>query len=149
MLSTLTFFVPMLVYYTFEAAYNIPSPTYGTWHYPVNNVIELPPENPKEKLLVIGFEIAKKASDAKRTFFRAKAPEGFELGELYYHFINDYNELHPETLIEYVDEEYEPNEWLFKMKRKWYESKIVLDPSASIRDNGIKENTVIICERIT
>ena len=148
MLSTLTFFVPMLVYYTFDAAYNIPSPVYSTWYYPVNNTIDLPPENPKEKLLVIGFELSKKALDAKTTFFRAKAPEGIELGELYYHFINDYNELHPETPIEYIDKEYEPDEWLFRMKRKWYQSKLFLDPLISMRDNDIKENTVIVCERI-
>ncbi len=149
MMSTLAFFVPMLVYYTFEAAYSIPSPVYSTWYYPVNSTIDLPPENPKEKLLVIGFELAKKGTDLKRTFFRAKAPEGFELGELYYFFINDYNELHPETPIEYVDEEHEPNEWLFKMKKKWYESKVILDPLISMRNNEIKENTVIICERVT
>jgi hypothetical protein len=149
MMSTLTFFVPMLVSYTFEAAYSIPSPAYSTWYYPINSAIELPPDNPREKLLIIGFELSKKATDLKRTFFRAKAPEGIELGELFYHFINDYNELHPDTPIEYIGDEYEPSEWLFKMKRHWYQSQIILDPTLSMRDNSIVENTVIICERVS
>lgn len=148
MMSCLAFFIPMLVYYTFEAAYSIPAPVYSTWYYPVNNPIDLPPDNPREKLLVIGFELTKKSIDTKRTYFRAKAPEGIELGELFYHFINDYNELHPETPIEFVNEEYEPNEWLFILKRKWYQKKKILDPLMSIRDNDIRENTVIICDRI-
>jgi hypothetical protein len=148
MMSTLTFFIPMLVWYTFDAADRIPSPDYTTWLYPVNNPIDLPADNPREKLLVIGFEISKSVRDIRKNYFRAKAPENIKLGELYYHFINDYNELNPQTPIEFSDRGFEPHEWLFRMKRRWYQSQMVLDPTISIRDNDVKENTVIICDRI-
>jgi hypothetical protein len=148
MLSAVAFFVPMLVWYSFDAAYKIPAPVYTTWYYPIGSTIDLPPDNPKEKLLVIGFELAKKSADIKRTYFRAKSPEGLELGELYYHFINDYNELHPETPIEITNNDQEPYEWLFRMKNKWYQYNSILDPTISIRDNGIRENTVILCDRV-
>jgi hypothetical protein len=98
-------------------------------------------------LLVIGFEIAKKITDVKRTFFRAKAPENIYFGDLYYFFINDYNELQSETPIEFCTDK-EPCEWVFRLKRKWYQGERVLDPGRTVKDNGIKENSVIICERI-
>lgn len=148
MMSTLAFFIPVLVVHTFQAAYEIPPPLYSTWAYPVNQALDLPPENPREKILVIGFEIRKKYTDAKRTYFRAKAPEYMQLGELYYFFINDYNELQSETPIEFADKQYEPYEWWFRKKTRWYERQHIFDPSLSVKDNGIKENTVIVCERI-
>lgn len=148
MLSTLGFFVPVLVYKTFSAAFAIPAPVYNTWLYPVDEPIGLPEDDPREKLLVIGFEISKKPGDNKRTYFRAKAPENIYLGDLFYFFLNDYNELHSETQIQFVDQKYEPYQWLFRFKTKWYQSQKILDPAATVKDNGVKENSVIICDRV-
>ena len=146
MMSTLAFFIPVLFMAAFNAAYTIPPPEYNTWFYP-DTPIGLPEEDPREKLLVIGFEIAKKLADTKRTYFRAKAPENIYLGDLFYFFINDYNELQSETPIEFCINQ-EMCEWVFRLKTKWYQRERVLDPSRKVRDNGIEENSVIICERI-
>lgn len=148
LMSTITFFIPFLFMQTFEAAYGIPAASYKTWEYPLHQRIEVPDEKPGEKLLVIGFEIAKKEGDVKRTYFRAKAPETMMLGELYYHFINDYNEVQSETAISYTDEGGEPYGWCFRRKPKWYQLQRILDPDMSVRENDIKENTVIICDRV-
>jgi hypothetical protein len=146
--SMLSFFIPILVLQTFNAAFNIPPAAFITWSYPLNQQMDLPDENPGEKLYVIGFEIAKKNSDVNKTYFRAKAPEGMKLGELYYFFINDYNELQSETPIEFATNDFDAYEWWFRRKPKWYEGQRILNPDITIRENGIKENTVIICERI-
>lgn len=148
MMSTLVFFIPVLFMQTFRAAYDIPPPVYSTWTYPVNQIIDLPPENPRDKIVVIGFELRKKFKDTRRTYFRAKGPDNMELGQLYYFFINDYNDLHSETAIEFADKNQVADEWWFRKKTKWYQSTYVLDPSLSMNDNDIVENTVIICERI-
>lgn len=142
----LAFFVPVSLFYTFEAAYNIPNPVFASWIYPIHQQIDLPDEKPNEKLLVIAFEIAKKTSSPLKTNFRAKGPETMKLGDLYYHFINDYNELHSETTIEY-EKNHESHEWWFRIKPKWYQSNRILDPELTIRENKIRENTTIICER--
>lgn len=147
LLSSLFFFVPMLLLFTFDAAYDIPAPLYNTWQYPTNNPIELPDERENEKLYVIGFEIPKKLIDEKRTYFRAKAPEDMILGDLFYHFINDYNDQFSETPIEYMNKTIVPA-WVFRTKPKWYNFSKILDPKLSVDKNGIRENTVIICERI-
>jgi hypothetical protein len=146
--SLVSFFIPILVIHTFNAAYKIPTAVFPTWSYPLNQQIEIPDENPNERLYVIGFEIAKKYIDTKKTYFRAKAPEGMKLGELYYFFINDYNELQSETTIEYASKDFDAYEWWFRKKPKWYQRQRILNPDISVRENGIKENTVIICERI-
>jgi len=146
--SLISFFIPVLVVHTFNAAYRIPQAMFPTWSYPLNQQIDLPDEGPNEKLYVIGFEIAKKSTDLKKTYFRAKAPEGMKLGDLYYFFINDYNELQSETPIEYATKDFDVFEWWFRRKPKWYQQQRILDPNVTMRENGIKENTVIICERI-
>lgn len=146
--STLLFFVPLLFFHSFQAAYAIPDAVFRTWQYPVGQPIELPEDNPREKLLVTGFEIAKKASDRKKTYFRARAYETMKLGDLFYHFINDYNDLHRDTTIEYTDREHEPYEWCFYKKGKWYQLQTILNPEFTIRESGIRENSVIICERV-
>jgi hypothetical protein len=148
MLSTFAFFIPVLFVHTFQEAYSIPPPLYNTWLYPVDKSLNLPDDDPREKLLVIGFEIAKKSTDKERTYFRAKAPESIYLGDLYFFFLNDYNELQSETPIQILDNRNEPFEWVFRLKTKWYQSQKVLDPSLTVKDNGIKENSVIICDRI-
>jgi len=148
MLSTFAFFVPVLFVHTFKEAYNIPAPVYNTWAYPMDSSIGLPDDDPREKLLVIGFEIGKKITDNKRTYFRAKAPENIYLGDLYYFFLNDYNELQSETPIQIFNKRNEPFEWVFRKKKKWYQAQKVFDPSLSVKDNDIRENTVIICDRI-
>ena len=146
LLCTLFFFIPLLLLHTFDAAIDIPAPIYGSWAYPINNPIELPDEKEGEHLYVIGFEIPKKFTDAKRTYFRAKAPEDMLLGDLFYHFMNDYNDLHSETPIEYITSG-SVQEWIFRTKPKWFNFSKILNPEFTVKQNRIKENTIIICER--
>lgn len=148
LMSMLAFFIPLTVLYTFEAAYDIPESQFPLWQYPLNNPIELPDEKANEKILVIAFELSKNSTVATKTNFRAKGPETMKLGDLIYHFINDYNDFQNETPIEYADNEYSPHKWGFRIKSKWYKRHRILNPELTIRENMIKENTVIICERI-
>lgn len=147
-MSMLAFFIPLSVYHCFEAAYSIPQSRFPLWQYPLNNPIELPDEQPNEKVLVIAFEASKKNTDKTKTNFRAKGPETMKLGDLYYHFINDYNEFQSETPIQFTENDHSPNEWWFRVKPKWYQRQRILDPELTVRENRIRENAVIICERI-
>jgi hypothetical protein len=147
LISTISFFIPFLFMHMFEAACSIPAADYKTWQYPADP-IDLPDENPREKILIMGFEIAKKSTDKSKTFFRARGPEGMLLGDLYYHFMNDYNDDQSETPIEYSVNNHEAYTWWFRLKTKWYQFSKILNPEVSMRENGIKENSVIICERI-
>jgi hypothetical protein len=70
------------------------------------------------------------------------------LGELYYHFINDYNEQQSETPIQYARRDGDADNWCFRTKPKWYTTSKFLNPYETVEQNHIKENTVIICERV-
>jgi len=69
---------------------------------------------------------------------------------VFYHFINDYNEVQSETPIEFHynrEEQDQTHAWYFRTKPKWYTFSRILDPFQTVDNNKIKENTVIICER--
>ena len=146
LLSVIPFLIPLFFAKSFEAATDIPQAAFNVWEYPVGQNLDLPPENPNEKVFDIVFEIPKKATDVKKTYFRALAPENMALGELFYFFINDYNSQQNETPIEITDNKKQPIVWWFREKRKWYQFNKVLTPFDSIKYNGVIKNSVIICE---
>lgn len=150
LVSTFSFFIPLLFMYTFEAAWAIPPATFKTWQYPLDAPsLEMRGEQPGEKLLAVYFELANSPTDKGKNKFTATAPEHMTLGELYYHLINHYNEVRSETPIVFEDLSHESFHWWFRRKRKWYQLERVLDPEVSFRDNRIKESAVIVCERIS
>ena len=72
-----------------------------------------------------------------------------QFGRLFYFFLIDYNERHPESPIEIVDvESKNPSEWIFYFKPNWYSSLKHIDITNTVDGNHIKENTVIICKRV-
>jgi hypothetical protein len=147
-MSTLFFFVPMLFQKTLDAALSIPPKIYTPWYYPIDQNLAIPDEDPRERILVIGFEMTKNQHQSTPTYFRAKAPENIKLGDLFYFFIQDYNELNAETPITITDENNRPFQFLFKKKAKWYQSSKFFNPERNFRENGILENTIIIAERV-
>ncbi len=144
--AALFFTIPYLVHLCFRLVMSIPYPVYTNWEYPLNHPLDPPEDNQSEKLLVIGFELPKTLASTSRTYFRGKTPESIHLGDMFYHFINDYNELQSETPIQIADERNEPLVWFMRLKPKWYQRSKVLNPNVTVRENGIKENSVIICE---
>ena len=62
----------------------------------------------------------KKLNEPHFTNFRAKAPRDMEFGQLFYYFINDYNERHPNGKIEFADKNLSAYGWIFYQKPAWY-----------------------------
>jgi hypothetical protein len=142
------FIIPWFVNQTFLSAITIPPRVLKQWYYPYNEEIEEPDEDKLKHLLVISFEFPKQLSDKHHTNFRAKAPVDMEMGELFYYFINDYNERHPHDQIDFLREEGRPCGWVFCKKPHFYTIQPrYIDAEKTIFNNGIKENDVIICNR--
>jgi Type VI secretion system, TssN len=147
--SVLLFIIAYFIYYTFMAAVNVPMKIYKQWYYPVHEEIEDPEESKLKNMLVISFEFQKKMTEKHFTNFRAKAPADMEFGQLFYYFINDYNERHPNGRIEFVDAQTEPYGWVFYKKPKWYTINTkYIDAGNTFFMNHVKENDVIICSRV-
>lgn len=147
--SILFFLVPFLIQHTFKKAADIPPVALRQWYYPIREEIEEPDEDQLKNLLVIAFQFRKQTGDQHYTNFRAKAPKDMELGRLFYYFINDYNERHADSRIEFLDPGGEPYGWVFYKRAKWYMlTPRYIDPEKSAFANGIRENDVIICSRL-
>lgn len=149
MTSVLFFIIPVIVVHTFKKAMEIPPRVLKQWYYPVHQPVEDPDENKLKNLLLISFEFQKKSDDAWFTNFRAKAPTDMELGTLFYYFINDYNEQHPQARIHYTNANGEPYGWMFYKKPRWYTILTgYMDADKTIFINTIRENDIIVCARI-
>lgn len=142
------FFVPFLFIQAFYRYIAIPSKVFRKWYYPVGKEIADPLDSELVALLVVSFVFHKKMNDPEITTFRAKAPQKMVFGRLFYYFINDYNERHPESSIEFIDQGVQPFGWVFYLKPRWIGIRRYIDPDQIIRDNRIKENSIIVCQRI-
>lgn len=148
--AALSFMIPLFVRYTYKSAIAIPFKILKEWFYPINEGNKEPDEKKLRNLLVISFEFLKKSGDKHFTNFRAKAPVDMEFGELFYYFINDYNERHPHATISYSNGIGEASGWIFFKKPKWYTLFTqYIDAEKTIFINNIKENDIIICTRVS
>lgn len=147
--STILFIVPWMVNQMFSNALSVPGKILKRWYYPCGEELEEPDEDKLRNLLVISFVIQKHLGDDQETHFRAKAPIDMEMGELFYYFINDYNERHPNDKIDYLDPSGEPYGWLFYKKNPYLRlASQYVDAEKTIYNNRIRENNVILCNRI-
>lgn len=147
--SIVAFLVPLFVYHSFLKAISIPPPVVKRWFYPVHQQVAEPEDHHLKNMFIITFRFQKKLNDSYFTSFRAKAPAGMDFGNLFYYFINDYNERNPEDKIEFLDDHGNPQGWTFYKKGKWFNlSTPYLDAEQSVILNGLKENDVIICHRL-
>jgi Type VI secretion system, TssN len=146
--SIIFFLIPSFVYQTFLKAVEMPPKIFTQWLYPINVTMLEPDEEKLKNMLVISFEFQKKIDEKHFTNFRAKAPSDMDFGQLFYYFINDYNDRHPNGKIEYADKSREPYGWIFYKKPKWYNiSTSYIDSEKSFYANRIKENDIIVCKR--
>jgi hypothetical protein len=147
--SALFIIIAFLLYSTFALAVNIPVKVYSKWFYPIREEVEDPDETKLKNMLVISFEFQKKKTDPHFTNFRAKAPSDMEFGQLFYYFINDYNERHPNGKIEYINELGTPDGWIFYKKPRWYSFRTkYIDTDKTFFINHIRENDIIVCKRV-
>lgn len=147
--SILLFIVPFMLYVTYLLVLNIPVKVLRKWQYPVDKHIDDPTDREMDMPLVVGFEFKKKPGDENMTTFRAKAPKEMVFGKLFYYFINDYNTRNPDEKIEFLDEKNKPVSWIFYIKPKWFSGIRYIDPQETNSFNFIRENSVIVCKRVT
>ena len=147
--STLFFILPTLFYKMYEFAMQIALPIYDSWSYPLGKEIKDPTKDELVNPRVISFEFRKKEDENNITNFRVKAPQEMEFGKLFYFFIVDYNERHPESEIEILDKKtQQPSTWVFHFKPNWWSSVRHINFNQTVSANDIKEDSVIICSRV-
>ncbi len=145
--SSIVFIIPFMIVKVYEFAISVPVPIYKKWFYPIDKKIKDPKDEELTNPLVISFEFNKGKNLNELSNFRLKAPEKMEFGKLFYFFINDYNERHPEGEIRFLDEKNNPYGWIFYTKPNWLGMQSHIDYTRTVEGNNIKEDDVIICKR--
>ncbi len=145
--ATVPFIVPFLVWETFIHALMIPVPVFKTWHYPKQRLKD-PVEGDLRNPHVISLHFRKTSDSDEITHFRVKAPEAMHFGTFFYHFINDYNASHPESKIEFFRGDEGGEGWIFYFKPRFFGWSRHIDPEFTVDRNSIRENNVIICQRV-
>lgn len=144
----LTFIVPYLGYQTYLFLMKIPPSSYKLWYYPINedmpdlDMIDL------SQIEVVQFVFNKKHQEVVKTNFTSKAPLNMTLGQLFFIFINDYNEKNAQNTIDLMNDQKTLFGWVFYRKGKWFSKNFFFDPDLSFRDNQIQPNEIIQVERI-
>jgi len=149
LLSVLMLVLPWLIYSFYRMHLNFPVKILRKWYYPDDRHVEDPLDREMESPVIVAFNFKKKSTDETMTSFRAKAPKEMTFGKLFYYFINDYNDRNPDEAIEYLDQNKKPQSWIFYFRPNWLGQIRYIDPEETNSFNFIKENSVIICKRIT
>ena len=80
---------------------------------------------------------------------RSKLPVKIELGKFFPVFLDQYNDRNPGNMIQFLDETKQPFGWNFYIKpKKWWQFPVYLNPEITVRENGVKENDIIVAERV-
>jgi hypothetical protein len=145
--SALLFSLPFFVLVSFRRFRQIPPREYKMWYYPAGSSMPDLDMLDLTKILVVQFEFPKRASDSQPTNFKAKAPVEMRFGGLFFIFLNDYQEQHPDSPIQYLDDQNQPFGWVFYRKSVWWQPRKYFDAGLSFRDNQVADNEIIICER--
>jgi hypothetical protein len=147
-LSSAGFTLPFFIRLSMRYLVRIPAKLYKKWYYPLGNTMPDVDRLDLSKVLVIQFEFPKKYKEQQHTNFKAKAPVEMSMGNLFFIFINDYNERTPDSKIGYLNEQGQPYGWVFYRKTFWWQTRKYFDPDLSFKDNGILDNFVIIADRM-
>ena len=147
-LGVVLFPLPFLFFYTLELFLNIPDRIFKKWYYPLDHSMPNLDLLDLSRVLIIQFEFLKSTGETSLTNFKAKAPSNMPFGELFYIFISDYNESHPQNIIEIVNSSQEPYPWIFYIKTSWWKRNKFIDPDLTFHENGIINNDIISCQRV-
>lgn len=149
-------FVTVLVFFPIPFAFMqaryylglIPAAEYKLWYYPLDQ--EMPDLDfiDLSQIEVVQFVFIKRTADTTQTNFTSKAPLDMSLAQLFFIFINDYNEKNSRNTIEFTNQAHLPYGWLFYRKNKWPKQRHFFDPDESFRGNAIQPNELIYAERV-
>lgn len=149
MTAMLSFFLPLIFYWTYSAFIAIPFEIYKVWEYPTGMVEEVNFDGLDfNKLMVLELEFSRQPDDVDRLRVKAKAPANITFGEWFRKFLDDYNYKFPNQTIVYEKEDGNMHNWVFYSKRSFFHRRRLLDPDQTIEQNRIREHITIISKRV-
>lgn len=145
--SFIMFLIPTWIYASYIASVSIPAKFYSTWQFPSEGTYSNPEDGDYRDMVVVTFVFPKSPESKVNTEFRAKSPIRMDFGELFYHFVYDYNNRNPDSKIQLNDENENLQHWVFYLKPNWYSQSKYIDTKYPLYMNGVEENSIIYCLR--
>lgn len=147
--SVIVFVIPFFVLKTFDFMLAIPGLEYKKYYLPVGKTIEIPEELDMEKAISIKFLI-QISHDMPYDEIKAHVPSVRQLfGEYFPVAVADHNDRNPGHRIDGYDKTRKPQGWLFYFPpQRWWQSKRFIDSDLTVAENGIKDYSVIVAERV-
>ncbi len=149
--SIIFFLVPFLVLKCYEFMIQIPEEVYTKWFYPIGQgENDLPEELLDDtNVVIIEFRMLQNTNeDSELIKSRSRLPLKIEFSKFFPAFLEQFNDRNPGRKIQFMDANNEPHGWNFYLLPKWWQFKTYINPQLTIRENGIKENSIIIAERV-
>lgn len=147
--AQITFLLPFLIIKSAELAVLIPEKIYTKWYFPDNLDIDIPEEQLEDKNIILTeIQVQRGLESPDIIPIRGRAPLKMEFGLYFSLAIAEYNDSNPGKQIRITDDMDAVYGWNFYFKPKFFSSQEYIDPQISIRENGIRENDVIIAERV-
>ncbi|MRT94772.1 TssN family type VI secretion system protein [Ancylomarina sp. 16SWW S1-10-2] len=146
--ATISVIFPWLFLHLFNSAMDIPLAIYKKWEYPINKKYVRPDYEDLKNPYIITLEFLKSKDAEFVSRFRVRAPENMDFGMFFYYFINDYNQKHPEELICYGAKEEQLHSWIFYRRPRFIGRWKQVNTELTVYRNRIKENNVILCQRL-
>ena len=148
--SFIAFMAPSIIMKSYVYLMNIPEPQkkYLSWIYPKNDDIEEPDGTDLSGTIILNIYILKSTEDSEPSNYTVKAPVNMNFGVYIYFLIKNFNENNQEDPIRFYNEKGDFYSWYFSVKPKWFQSKRFIDPSLTIKENNLKDNITITCDRI-
>jgi hypothetical protein len=143
------FILPFFIWHARRQYLQIPANYYKPWYYPVGEQMPDLDMIDLSEIVVVQFVFSKTMEDKKQTNFTSKAPFNMTLGQLFFIFINDYNERNSQQTISFLDPENRPYGWFFYVEKGWFKNKYYFDPDLSFKENRIIPNQIILATRTT
>jgi hypothetical protein len=146
--SVLSFPIPLIFYWTYNAFIRIPPEIYTVWQYQ-RGAGEIGVDGVDfDRLMILEIECFCHPGDGQRMRVKAKAPPDMKFGQWFKKFIDDYNRKFPERPIAYLNNGEMSYGWIFYCKRSLFHWRRLVDPELTILENRIQEHVTIVSKRV-
>ena len=146
--ACIPFFIGFFFRLLWQGTIEFPDPVFQKWFYPLSRVVLLPDQDELRNPRIISLVFEKTLYAECPTVFKAKAPITMSYAKFFFHFINDYNQRHPEDPISFKDARNQPYGWYFYVKPNFFGLSRNINPELTILANHIRDHCTILCKRI-
>ena len=147
--STYSIILPLLLNWTFQSLTEIPIGIRKVWTYNPKTIDYDYTSDSAEKIILLELVLRRHPENTDIIKVKAKAPIGLQFGNWFQLFLQDYNAKYFDNPIVFASTAKEYDGWMFYVKKYNFLEKRFIDPHTTIHENGLKDQIIINCKRVS